>query len=151
MSDLDYIISKLPKDAKKYLTPILSAYRELKRADALGLYGYLTYDDYLPQIENEKNYPQQLEKLKKDFERLKPVLPHGSELINVPRKPIDIKIELEKNLSGFTTAENIKIIIETIFGTGAVKGNDKTEITIRNPRKNAKQKFDLSIAKLLSS
>lgn len=124
------LIEQLPSDYKNYFTSILSAYYELKRGDKMGLFTYLTNEISKPILDGSK-YERNKKTRLKEFEKLKYGLPENIEL-NLPRKPLDIKIELEYNLTSKTSEENIYKTLETIFRTGE---------NTREPRKSKKQKL----------
>ncbi len=131
-----HLIEKLPEDYKKYFTPIQWTYKELRRADALGLITYTITDGILPLLES-KNYHKRKLQREKEFEILKYALPSGIKL-NLPKEPLELKVELELKLSSFTTDENIKRVIKILFDTKEYS---------RPPRKNNIEKLKLFINK----
>ncbi len=123
-------------DINKVYTHILNAYDELKRAHELGLYEFKIKDKKV-EIKNEHNYKKKLKKIEDNFKYLKLLLPKDTKLINIPRDPFKIKKFLEESLVKELDEDNVKYVIESLFGSE------------RKTKRNDFEKFKLDFSKKL--
>lgn len=92
------IVSNLPYtlDDSPLLAPLVFAYRELKKGDEVGLYGYGTAGSRVSL--DTKNYPKNLEGFMTKYNLVMSLIPPEN-YPNIPRPPKEIAKELYKILS----------------------------------------------------
>jgi len=134
------IDDNLPSDLSNCMVCIFSAYRDLLRGNELNLFTYIANDEKVI-LDNEKNYERQLEILKEGFNKYKIILPAETELVDIPKKPSKIKLQLEKCLAGQTSDENIKLIIHALFRGNSNKDDSKLKINLA--KKTKQEKFEI--------